>query len=382
LTKKKKIVFLTGTRADFGKLNPLMQMIEKSNDFECYVFITGMHTLSKYGSTFQEVEKHGYENIFVFMNQTNTTDQDIILANTIIGFSNFVKEISPDMIVIHGDRIESLAGAIIGAINNILVSHIEGGEISGTIDELIRHATTKMSHLHFVANENARRRLIQMGESEERISVIGSPDIDVMKSNELPSIEEVKEYYEIQFKNYAILIFHPVTTELNSLKEQIKNVVSAAIESKENFVVIYPNNDTGTNIILDEYKRISENKNFRVFPSLRFKYFLTLLKNSNCIIGNSSAGIREAEVYGIHTINIGTRQKNRSENKQIINIEPVKKVILESILEIKDKELIPISNFSKNFDSAKKFYELLCDENIWKVSYQKQFIDFSHKKIN
>jgi UDP-N-acetylglucosamine 2-epimerase (hydrolysing) len=382
LTKKKKIVFLTGTRADFGKLNPLMQMIEKSNDFECYVFITGMHTLSKYGSTFQEVEKHGYENIFVFMNQTNTTDQDIILANTIIGFSNFVKEISPDMIVIHGDRIESLAGAIIGAINNILVSHIEGGEISGTIDELIRHATTKMSHLHFVANENARRRLIQMGESEERISVIGSPDIDVMKSNELPSIEEVKEYYEIQFKNYAILIFHPVTTELNSLKEQIKNIVSAAIESKENFVVIYPNNDTGTNIILDEYKRISENKNFRVFPSLRFKYFLTLLKNSNCIIGNSSAGIREAEVYGIHTINIGTRQKNRSENKQIINIEPVKKVILESILEIKDKELIPISNFSKNFDSAKKFYELLCDENIWKVSYQKQFIDFSHKKIN
>jgi len=380
LSNKKKIVFLTGTRADFGKLNPLMQMIEKSNDFECYIFVTGMHTLSKYGSTFQEVEKHGYKNIFVYMNQTNTTDQDIILANTITGFSNFVKEISPDMIVIHGDRIEALAGAIIGAINNILVSHIEGGEISGTIDELIRHATTKMSHLHFVANQEANRRLIQMGESEERIFVIGSPDIDVMKGSELPTINEVKEYYQIDFNEYGILIFHPVTTELSSLKDQIQNLVSAAIESGENFVVIYPNNDTGTNIILDEYKRISTNKKFRIFPSLRFKYFLTLLKNSNYIIGNSSSGIREAEVYGIPTINIGTRQKNRSENKEIINIEAIKKIILESINRIRNVKILPISNFSKNFDSAEKFYELLCDKKIWEISFQKQFIDFSYKK--
>lgn len=380
MSNKKKIVFLTGTRADFGKLNPLMQMIEKSNDFECYIFVTGMHTLSKYGSTFQEVEKHGYKNIFVYMNQTNTTDQDIILANTITGFSNFVKEISPDMIVIHGDRIEALAGAIIGAINNILVSHIEGGEISGTIDELIRHATTKMSHLHFVANQEANRRLIQMGESEERIFVIGSPDIDVMKGSELPTINEVKEYYQIDFNEYGILIFHPVTTELSSLKDQIQNLVSAAIESGENFVVIYPNNDTGTNIILDEYKRISTNKKFRIFPSLRFKYFLTLLKNSNYIIGNSSSGIREAEVYGIPTINIGTRQKNRSENKEIINIEAIKKIILESINRIRNVKILPISNFSKNFDSAEKFYELLCDKKIWEISFQKQFIDFSYKK--
>jgi len=380
LNDKKKIVFLTGTRADFGKLNPLMQIIEKSNDFECYIFVTGMHTLSKYGSTFQEVEKHGYKNIFVYMNQTNTTDQDIILANTITGFSNFVKEISPDMIVIHGDRIEALAGAMIGAINNILVSHIEGGEISGTIDEFIRHATTKMSHLHFVANEEASMRLIQMGESDDRIFVIGSPDIDVMKGSELPSINEVKEYYQIDFNEYAILIFHPVTTELSSLKDQIQNLVTAAIESDENFIVIYPNNDTGTNIILDEYKKISRNKKFQIFPSLRFKYFLTLLKNANYIIGNSSAGIREAEVFGIPTINIGTRQKNRSENVEIINIESIKRVILESIKEIKRKKILPISNFSKNFSSAEKFYELLCDKKTWEIPFQKQFIDFSYKK--
>lgn len=380
MSNKKKIVFLTGTRADFGKLNPLMQMIEKSKDFECYIFVTGMHTLSKYGATFQEIEKYKYKNIFIFMNQTNITDQDIILANTITGFSNFVKEILPDMIVIHGDRIEALAGAIIGAINNILVSHIEGGEVSGTIDELIRHAATKMSHLHFVSNDEAEKRLIQMGESNERIFVIGSPDIDVMKSNELPSIDQVKKYYQIEFKNYGILIFHPVTTELKYLKEQIENIVSAIIQSKKNFVVIYPNNDTGTDIILNEYKRMSRNKNFRIFPSLRFKYFLTLLKNAECIVGNSSAGIREAEVYGIPTINIGSRQANRSKNDQIINIEPIKNNILKAIFEIKNKKVNLRSDFSQKINSAEKFYELLCDENIWKISCQKQFIDFSNKK--
>ena len=126
------------------------------------------------------------------MNQTNTTEPDIILSNTVTGFSNFIKEIRPNLIVIHGDRIEALAGAIVGSFNNILVSHIEGGELSGTLDELIRHAITKLSHIHFVSNEDAKKRLIQMGESDKCVFVIGSPDIDVMYSDELPSISEVK----------------------------------------------------------------------------------------------------------------------------------------------------------------------------------------------
>ncbi len=139
----RKIVFLTGTRADFGKLASLMDIIESNDSFECHIFVTGMHTLEKYGNTFDEVQKKGYKNITIFENQTNTILQDIILANTVIGFSEYVKKISPDMIIVHGDRIEALAGAIVGSFNNILVSHIEGGEISGTVDELIRHAVSK-----------------------------------------------------------------------------------------------------------------------------------------------------------------------------------------------------------------------------------------------
>ena len=375
MKKIKKIVFLTGTRADFGKLRPLIDMIQFSDKFESSVFVTGMHTLSKYGNTYEEVQKRGYQNVFVFMNQTHTTDQDTILANTITGFGNFVKEISPDMIVVHGDRVEALAGVIVGTFSNILVSHVEGGEISGTIDELIRHAITKLSHIHFVANKEAKQRLIQMGEFENRIFIIGSPDIEVMKSKELPSLDKVKNRYDIPFEDYAVAVFHPVPTEFDSIQQQISEFVSALIESKRNFIVIYPNNDKGSNIILDEYKRLENNSHFKIYPSLRFEYFLSLLKHSKFIVGNSSVGIREAEVYGVPTVDIGTRQKNRSKNSEILHIKAKKKKILEAMNEIADKKVKRISHFGSIEKSSKKFYKILCEEKIWNISLQKQFID-------
>jgi len=375
LKKIKKIVFLTGTRADFGKLRPLIDMIQFSDKFESSVFVTGMHTLSKYGNTYEEVQKRGYQNVFVFMNQTHTTDQDIILANTITGFGNFVKEVSPDMIVVHGDRVEALAGVIVGIFCNILVSHVEGGELSGTIDELIRHAITKLSHIHFVANKEAKQRLIQMGEFENRIFIIGSPDIEVMKSKELPSLDKVKNRYDIPFEDYAVAIFHPVSTEFDSIQHQISEFVSALIASKRNFVMIYPNNDKGSNIILDEYKRFENNSHFKIYPSLRFEYFLSLLKHSKFIVGNSSAGIREAEVYGVPAVDIGTRQMNRSKNSEIMHIEAKKKKILEAMNEIADKKVKRISHFGSIEKSGEKFYKILCEEKIWNVSLQKQFID-------
>ena len=154
---KKKIVFLTATRADFGKLKPLIRKIENSKFFECNIFATGMHALSKYGNTIREIKKERYKNIYAYINQNDTDKMDIILSNTILGFSHYISELCPDMIVVHGDRIEALAGAIVGSLNNILVSHIEGGEISGTIDETLRHAITKLSHIHFVSNVKAKK---------------------------------------------------------------------------------------------------------------------------------------------------------------------------------------------------------------------------------
>jgi len=371
----KRILFLTGTRADFGKLHPLMDIVESSSNFKCYIFVTGMHTLKRYGSTYHEITKSHYENIQIFKNQNYNTSSEKILSNTINGLKKYVQKIKPDMIVVHGDRIETLAGAIVGSFNNILVCHIEGGELSGTVDELIRHAVTKLSHIHFVANIEAKNRLIQLGEIKKSIHIIGSPDIDVMRRETLPTLEHVKSYYGIEFSEYAILIFHPVVTELSSISTQINTILSCLRKEKMNFIVILPNNDPGSEKIFAAYNSLDSEK-FLIFPSIRFQYFLTLLKNANYIIGNSSAGIREAEVYGTPTINIGSRQFNRSSNKKIINISSKKNDIKNAINSITGKRFLPRNNFGNIKNSDKKFIEKLNNKKTWNISIQKQFIDF------
>ena len=154
----KKILFLSGTRADFGKLKSLIKIVQNSDEFESHVFVTGMHMNSLYGKTVDEIYKSKIENITTFINYDKDEFMDITLANTIVGFSEYIKSLNPDLIVVHGDRVEALAGAISGSINNYLVAHIEGGEVSGTIDELIRHSVSKMSHIHLVANNEAKNR--------------------------------------------------------------------------------------------------------------------------------------------------------------------------------------------------------------------------------
>lgn len=374
LSDVKKIVFLTGTRADFGKIKSLVNILQNSDDFEAHIFVTGMHLMEKYGYTLIEVERSGFKNIATFKNDTDEATMDLTLAKTIEGFSMHVKEVKPDLIVIHGDRVEALAGAIVGSLNNILVAHIEGGEISGTIDELLRHATSKMSHIHFVANNLAKKRLIQLGELPQSIEVIGSPDVDIMFSNSLPKLEEVKQYYDITFSQFAIAMFHPVTTEFESIETYANNFVDALIESKKDYVVIYPNNDLGSNAILKAFNRIKNNEHFRLFPSVRFEYFLTLLKNANFIIGNSSAGIREAPYYGIPTINIGSRQNNRMLHSHILNVSYKTQDILNAINKNLEKVEEDRSSFGTQ-NSSVKFMEALRKENIWALNHQKQFKD-------
>ncbi|MFY0714770.1 UDP-N-acetylglucosamine 2-epimerase (hydrolyzing) [Seonamhaeicola sp. NFXS20] len=370
---RKKIVFLTGTRADFGKMKPLIQITEGHSDFEAYIFVTGMHLLETYGYTLIEVERCGFKNIKTYRNDTNEASMDLTLAKTITGFSEFVKAIHPDLIVIHGDRVEALAGAIVGSLNNILVAHVEGGELSGTIDELLRHATSKMSHIHFVSNEKAKALLEQMGELPESIYIIGSPDVDIMFSNTLPDLETVKLYYNISFQTYAVAMFHPVTTEHQQMEQYAHNFVQALIQSHKNYVVIFPNNDMGSQTILDAYQLLLKHPNFRVFPSIRFEYFLTLLKQAEFIIGNSSAGVREAPYYGIPTINIGSRQNNRVFSNTIINSDYRITNILESIKQIENKVFsIESPNFGVG-NSAKDFLNVLKLESLWKTNHQKQF---------
>lgn len=376
---KKKILFLTGTRADYGKMKPLMKAIEEQENFECHIFVTGMHTLKDFGDTKSEVYKDKFKNIHVYMNQIIEEPMDLVLANTINGFGRYIRELEPDMIVVHGDRAEALAGAIVGAINNILVAHIEGGEISGTIDESIRHSISKLAHIHFVSNNDAKQRLIQLGESKKSIYVIGSPDIDIIMQKPSLDIDSIKQRYDIKYDNYAVLMYHPVTTEVDTLRENIKAVVDAVIQSDNNFIVIHPNNDHGHNIILEEYKRFIGNPKIRTFPSIRFEYFLELMRHAKYLMGNSSAGIHEAPVIGIPSINIGSRQKNRFVHATIINCSDSTKEILLGINEAKLMKNITKTDHFGTGNSSENFTKIILSDAIWNISRQKIFNDIDIK---
>ena len=355
----KKIVFLTGTRADFGKIKSLIQILEKSSEFEVFIAVTGMHLQKEYGYTLIEIERCGFKNIHTFSNHTHETTMDLTLAKTIEGLSAFAKSVEPNMIIVHGDRVETLAGAIVGSLNNILVAHIEGGEVSGTVDELIRHSVSKLSHIHFVSNEEAGRRLLQMGEMSESVFALGSPDVDIMFSDELPTLEEAKKHYDLEFSDFAIAMFHPVTTESKHMEQYAKDFVEALLQDDHNYVVIYPNNDLGSKFILESYKKIENNPRFKIFPSLRFEYFLALLKNAQFIIGNSSAGIREAPYYGIPIINIGTRQQNRAVHADIINVDYKIESIIAALKIIDTHKISQTDQDFGNGNSASLFLEFL-----------------------
>jgi UDP-N-acetylglucosamine 2-epimerase (hydrolysing) len=381
---KRKVLFLTGTRADFGKLKSLIQSVDGAEDFDAAIFITGMHTLARYGYTLDEVYRvlpehrlpDGTRSVYVYHNQVLGEPMERVLASTIEGLSRYVTEFTPDLIVVHGDRVEALAGAIVGALRNILVAHLEGGEVSGTVDELIRHAVTKMSHIHFVANEDASRRLLQLGERPDTVHIIGSPDIDLMMSTSLPDLAEVKRYYDIPFADYGVIIFHPVTTDLADTERSANAIAEAVLKSEREHVVIFPNNDEGCELVFNAWKRLESNHRIKLLPSMRVEYFLVLLRNARYLLGNSSAGIRECPVFGVPAINVSTRQTGRANSSCIVNVEGKYETLLAAMscswsnLERHAPDL----SFGVG-NSAQLFLAALAKESLWQVSTQKLFND-------
>jgi len=372
----RRIVFLTGTRADFGKLKPLMSRLQADPTFDVHVFVTGMHMLSKYGYTCEEIDRSGFHQVHRYINQNLSDNMDHVLSKTITGLSDYVREMNPDLIVVHGDRVEALAGATVGALNNVLVSHIEGGEVSGTVDELIRHAVSKLSHVHFVANERARQRLIQLGEQSASVHVIGSPDVDVMDSDDLPGIDEVRRRYEIPFERYGVLAFHPVTSEVADMRRQARLLVDQVISSGRNYIVIYPNNDHGCDHILDAYEALQGMPRFRVFPSMRFEYFLTTLKHAEFMIGNSSAGVREAPHFGVPALNLGSRQNNRVVCDTVLNVPMEAGAIAQALARIEHLPRDAAALFGDG-GSAKRFHDILKSGFFWDSPTQKYFVDLN-----
>ncbi len=370
----REILFVTGTRADFGKLRELMTAVQDSPQLGARVVVTGMHLLRRYGYTVREIERAGLRRLHLIPNQVDGEPMALVLANTVQALARLVHEERPDAIVVHGDRVEALAGALVGSLANVRVIHIEGGEVSGTIDDTIRHSISKHAHIHLVANDDARSRLRQLGEETNRIFVVGSPEVDVLTSPDAPTPAQLRDRYDIGFGTFGVLAMHPVTTELAQTGPHAAAVVDAVLADSGNWVVIDPNNDEGCEQVRQQLDRLTGDRFVRL-PSMRFEYFVTLMRNADVMLGNSSSGVREAPVLGTPSVNVGTRQRRRSTAGSVTNVVPERDAILAALVTARAGGRHPSDTGFGKPGASKHIMSLLSGDEIWAVPLYKEFVD-------
>lgn len=369
------IAFFTASRADYGKIKPVI-LETKRKKIKFKIFVTGTHLLKEYGNTKNHIIKDfGKKNLIIFKNQNFGESQKLIFKNTVNKFTIALEKKYFDCVFIHGDRIETLAAASVLTFSKIRISHVEGGELSGTVDEMIRHSVTKLSHLHFVTNNAAKKVLIKSGEDKKNIFITGSPDIDLFDRNLRPTIEEVKKRYEIKFSEYIISFLHPVTTDSKTETKKKAQIYFEAVRQlkDENIIQFVPNNDDNSEEILNVLKKKLTNKpNIKILKSMRFEFYLTLLENSKLIIGNSSSAIMEAPYFNVPSINVGDRQSNRYGLDLVINTSFSKRNIMSSIKKVK-KIKLKFKPIFGNGDSAKKIINVLLSKKFSKIMIQKTY---------
>ncbi len=372
-TMKKSILFVTGTRADFGKLQPLATAAVNAG-FEVSFFVTGMHMLAQYGLTKVEVQRTPDVAVHEFLNQRQGDPQDAVLAKTITGFSDFIAEHKPDLVVIHGDRVEALACALVCATNYIRCAHVEGGEVSGTIDEIYRHCNSKLASHHFVSSDDAAARVQTLGEDSSRIHTIGSPELDFHAGPSGVTIDDVRARYDIPSGDYGICVFHPVTSEAATMGAQARALFGELNASDRTFVLIAPNNDPGSADIFAAITDLPTDR-FRILPSMRFAHFSELMRHAAIMVGNSSAGVREAPFLGLPSLDIGTRQTNRAKSPSVHFADATDSTSIADILN---------SEWGKRYDrhdafgggsAASRFVDVIGNPTFWSGGLQKTFHD-------
>ncbi|MHA2022414.1 MAG: UDP-N-acetylglucosamine 2-epimerase, partial [Candidatus Thorarchaeota archaeon] len=325
----KRIGVVTGTRAEYGYLRPLLHAISNEPTLNLRIYATGMHLLKDYGNSIREIEKDGFEiSRQIDMGSKAMSleyDLPISIGTGIIGFANVFHEEQPDLVFVFGDRIEPFSASIASTSMNIPVAHIAGGEIGmGDIDHVMRHAISKLSHLHFVQTEESRHRLIRLGEEEWRIHNVGALTLDTILNIELRTREDLSKEYNIDLGKFVLIAYHPVSTEVKDAKNQMQlvfdSVVDIATESNLQIIVIYPNDYPGGTRIVDVTKSYSDRAFIHVFKNLPHVDYISLMKLSEVYIGNSSSGLIEAPSLGVPYVCIGTRQLGRERARNVIDV--------------------------------------------------------------
>lgn len=367
----KKICVVTGTRAEYGLLKPLIKRISEDSDVELQIVVTGMHLSPEFGLTYKEIEEDGYtiidKNEMLLSSDTpNGITKSIGLAT--IGFADIFTRIQPDIVVLLGDRFETYAAATTAMIHRIPIAHIHGGELTeGAIDDAIRHSITKMSALHFTSTEEYRRRVIQLGEQPERVYNVGALGVENIKKQQLLSKEELGKNIKFSLdKPYVVITYHPVTLESDTAEEQFTSLLNA-LDEVEGYKLIFTkaNADTDGRIInqlIDKY--VERNKYKAVaFSSLGMVRYLSVLKYCEMVIGNSSSGLLEAPSFMVPTVNIGDRQKGRVRAQSVIDCRNDEESILSAIrkAELMRKEGMcrEMNNPYEGLDTSKRIYQII-----------------------
>lgn len=323
----KRIGIMTGTRAEYGLLKSLMQEINKDNDLELYLIVSGMHLSPEFGMTYKEIEEDGFEinaKVEMLLSSDSPAGISKSIGLGVIGFADEFQRADLDMLILLGDRYEALSAAISAMVMRIPIAHLHGGELTeGAIDEGIRHSITKMSYLHFTSTEQYRNRVIQLGENPERVFYVGALGVENIKKINLMTKEELERsiHFEID-ENTVVVTYHPVTLENNTVEEQFLNLLKVLDRNpKIRMIFTKANADTNGRIVNELIDKYTAQNSERAcaFMSLGQKRYLSALKYCRIVIGNSSSGIIEAPSFGKPIINIGDRQKGRICADSVIN---------------------------------------------------------------
>ena len=359
----RKIALVTSTRAEYGIMSRLIDLLDKDSDVDFYLFVTGMHLSEKFGLTKNEIKQKIYSEIDIEIE----SDPAHSLALAIEKFSCAFRGLKPDIVVLLGDRYEIMGVAQAAMLNNIPIAHLYGGDTTqGAIDEAIRHSITKMSHLHFVSCEQSKKRVIQLGENPSRVFNVGALALENIKYIDLLKKDELEKSLDFKLnKNNLLVTFHPVTLEGRS-KEQVKELLDALDELKDtNFIITCPNSDSGNEEIFNQIIKIEKkNKNAKVYKSLGMLRYLSAMQYVDAVVGNSSSGIYEAPSFNIATINIGNRQKGRMQASSIVNCSSYKKDILEAINFVYNNNFKNTKNPYEKKDCAKTIIEKIKTYNL------------------
>ena len=363
----RKIICITGSRADYPRVKSVLKEINQRTSLELDIVVTGSHLVQEYGYSVREIIDDGFR----ISKQVPMLDGDYNSPHGMVkavskctsGIADSLEKLQPDLVLLTVDRVETLAAAVAVSLMNYPIAHIQGGEVTGTIDESIRHAVTKLSHIHFPATKDAAERIIRMGENPKFVFQVGCPYLDLINSMKFKTKENLADLYGLNpQKKLAIFTQHPVTTEFGSSSEQIQITLKALKEFQSlEIIAFFSNTDAGGKEIITELKKLD---NIHLIPNMNSADFLSLMNCADLMVGNSSAAIREAPSFKLPAVNIGTRQQGRLRAENVIDVDHDSSNIERAIkLALYDEtfssKLKKVSNPYGDGKSAKRIVDIL-----------------------